>query len=48
MVYVIAVAAAAHVFYSRLSEHDLSGFLTFIVSFFILYMDQLYLVCLGI
>ena len=29
LVYVIAVAAAAHGFYSRLSEHDLSGFLTF-------------------
>lgn len=28
LVYVIAVAAA-HGFYSRLSEHDLSGFLTF-------------------
>lgn len=29
LVYVIAVAAATHGFYSRLSEHDLSGFLTF-------------------
>ena len=37
LVYVIAVAAAAHGFYSRLSEHDLSGFLTFIVAFFILW-----------
>lgn len=37
LVYVIAVAAAAHGFYHRLSEHDLSGFLTFIVAFFILW-----------
>lgn len=37
LVYVIAVAAAAHGFYHRLSEHDFSGFLTFIVAFFILW-----------
>lgn len=37
LVYVIAVAAAAHGFYQRLSEHDFSGFLTFIVAFFILW-----------
>ena len=37
LVYVIAVAAAANGFYNRLSEHDLSGFLTFIVAFFILW-----------
>ena len=36
LVYVIAVAAA-NGFYNRLSEHDLSGFLTFIVAFFILW-----------
>lgn len=36
LVYVTAVAAA-HGFYSRLSEHDLWGFLTFIVAFFILW-----------
>ncbi|AMN49521.1 low temperature requirement protein A [Psychrobacter sp. P2G3] len=37
LVYVIAVAAAANGFYNRLNEHDLSGFLTFIVAFFILW-----------
>ena len=37
LVYVIAVAAAANGFYNRLSEHDFSGFLTFIVAFFILW-----------
>ncbi|MGM8898308.1 MULTISPECIES: low temperature requirement protein A [unclassified Psychrobacter] len=37
LVYVIAVAAAANGFYNRLGEHDFSGFLTFIVAFFILW-----------
>ncbi|WP_201583884.1 low temperature requirement protein A [Psychrobacter jeotgali] len=37
LVYVIAVAAAASGFHQRLSEHDFSGFLTFIVAFFILW-----------
>lgn len=37
LVYVIAVAAAASGFHDRLGEHDLSGFLTFIIAFFILW-----------
>lgn len=37
LVYVIAVSAAAHGFYRRLSEHDLTGFITFTVAFFILW-----------
>ncbi len=37
LVYVIAVAAAANGFHNRLSEHDFSGFLTFIIAFFILW-----------
>lgn len=36
LVYVIAVAAAGG-FYDRLSAHDLSGFLTFVIAFFILW-----------
>ena len=37
LVYVIAVAAAAGGFHQRLNEHDLSGLLTFVVAFFILW-----------
>ena len=37
LVYVIAVSAAASGFHQRLSEHDFSGFMTFIVAFFILW-----------
>ncbi|WP_296242880.1 MULTISPECIES: low temperature requirement protein A [unclassified Psychrobacter] len=37
LVYVIAVAAAASGLYQRLLEHDFSGFLTFIIAFFILW-----------
>ena len=37
LVYVIAVAAAASGLHHRLLEHDFSGFLTFIIAFFILW-----------
>ena len=37
LVYVIAVAAAASGLHQRLLEHDFSGFLTFIIAFFILW-----------
>ncbi|PNK60920.1 low temperature requirement protein A [Psychrobacter sp. FDAARGOS_221] len=37
LVYVIAVSAAASGFYQQLRVHDLSGFLTFTVAFFILW-----------
>ncbi|WP_367108795.1 low temperature requirement protein A [uncultured Psychrobacter sp.] len=37
LVYVIAVSAAASGFYERLGEKDFSGFLTFVVAFFILW-----------
>lgn len=37
LVYVIAVSAAAEGFYHRLSEHDLTGFVTFTLAFFILW-----------
>ncbi len=37
LVYVIAVSAAASGFHERLSEHDFSGFLTFVIAFFILW-----------
>ncbi|WP_296404242.1 low temperature requirement protein A [Psychrobacter sp.] len=37
LVYVIAVSAAASGFYRRLIEHDLSGFITFTLAFFILW-----------